>query len=169
MEEELKFILGEQNHRIFIVQKLREWREILERDDLSKADKAEIRTRIRNFKRAWLDMVDTLYGKQHGHEKASDEWVSKLYDSHLADLQELRGHYELWGEHLNSMAAYLYTPHARELLVALPADEFESLTDKAQQLLTTSNASGWALRFTSQSVGLSTDRVRKKIKRMYRK
>ena len=169
MERELEFILGKQNHHIFIAQRLREWREILEREDLSEREKAEIRTRIRNFKRAWLDMVDTLYGKQHGHEKASDERVSKLYDAYLTSLHELQDHYELWGKHLNSMAAYLDTPYAGELLVTLPGVGLELPTDKAQRLLTTHNASWWALHFTSQSLDMSVDRVRKKIKRMYRK
>ena len=161
-----KYSAEDNNLLIFISIKLKEWQDILNRKDLTKKEKDEIRDKLKRI-------FNLMYGAHHKSLKETDELVTKYYDCYLESLQTLKQEYQLLSGQGKSYPLML--PWFKEMIESFPFKliqrsdaDFDSLEEKLHYLLETPS-NQLATEFTAKATQTGEDYVRKKIKKIYRK
>lgn len=145
-----------------IIQKIEEWRTILQR---VKADPSLKRNQLEDIQKKIGKISDIIY-QVHKSAKWADEVVSKLYYATVDELEELRRYFESNGCQIDH---FIKDDRVKRLLNDLPFDTEYSLKDKAEYVARDSRPSELAIEFTARRTDLSEARLRKKIKKIYQK
>jgi hypothetical protein len=152
-----------------IIQKIEEWKKILknaERDKTKSEDKEllKIQKKIKN-------VCDIIY-YEHGSSKYPNEVVSKLYYNNKKTIDKIRRDFKSWEESTrsNDYRAFLNSfPRAKERLEAflINKEEGKDLED-VLLTITAGDAYETAVFFTHIDTGLSEERIKHKIKNIYK-
>jgi hypothetical protein len=164
------------------IQRLNEWKRILENPGVSESHKLEIREKIK-------DVLGVIF-KTNGKAKEPDERISRLYYELLDDIQEARQDYQFWkrktleSRKIPYLTDYLKDPASERLIRNIQGDKdnkvealfyfgkyaeyYVDLEEKAEFVLEEGQPNERALELTAVWVGLRKAYIRKKIGKRYK-
>ncbi len=166
-----------------VIQKIKEWRSILEDPGAAETQKKEINKKLDKI----LEVIFTI----HGGAKVSDELISKSYYTCLNTIQLMQVRYDRWCERRGRKATikgFISDPNLKKIeLIEGDRDRdiepqfifeegFETIVEKVRYIVEKSireeklwrpRPSDLALEFTARKFKLSEERTKKKIKKIY--
>ncbi len=146
---------------LLIIQKIEEWRTILERAQVNPSLR---RGQLKDIQKKIEKMSDIIH-KVHGNALWSDEVISKAYYGFMDELEQLRLYFEASSCEIH---LFIEDERVRLFLEGLPFDHEYSLKDKAIYVTQNTRLHELAYEFTARWSGLPEDRVKKKVKKIYK-
>jgi hypothetical protein len=164
------------------IQKLNEWKRILENSGVSESHKLEIREKIK-------DVLYVMF-KTNGKTREPDELISRVYYDLLDDIQDARQDYQSWkrqtleSRKIPYLSDYLTDPASQRLIRNIQGDKdnkveplfnfgkyaeyYADLEEKAEFILEEGQPNERALELTAVWVGLRKAYIRKKIRKKFK-